>query len=128
MRKAEAERRMDGFCKPCRLSKTFRVVWRAEALRFQIESGDMRGGFVRLAQQAFLTLFPAWEIHRGERETALYTRKRMPQADFFDICKPCSLDCVSRRFAHLLTVGIKNRGYRAQSAAAPILRFKPAVP
>ena len=44
-------------------------------------------GFVsalRLAQQGFLTLFPAREPHRGERETALYTRKRTPQADFFD--------------------------------------------
>ena len=51
---------------------------------FLIESGDMRGGFVRLAQQGFLTLFPAREPLGGERETALYTRKRTPQADFFD--------------------------------------------
>ena len=44
----------------------------------------MRGGFESLAQQCFLTLFPAREISRGERETALYTRKRTPQADCFD--------------------------------------------
>ena len=44
----------------------------------------MRGGFVRLALQGFLTLFPAREPLGGERETALYTRKRTPQADFFD--------------------------------------------
>ena len=43
-----------------------------------------------LAQQAFLTLFPAREPLGGERETALYTRKRTPQADFFDtLCRPC---------------------------------------
>ena len=54
---------------------------------FLIESGDMRGGFVSLAQQGFLTLFPAREPLGGERETALYTRKRTPQADFFDTLK-----------------------------------------
>ena len=66
------------------VKKPFREVWRAEALQAQIESGDMRGGFVSLAQQGFLTLFPAREPLGGERETALYTRKRTPQADFFD--------------------------------------------
>ena len=33
------------------------------------ESGDMCGGFGSLAQQGFLTLFPAREAHRAERET-----------------------------------------------------------
>ena len=75
--------------RPQTVKKPFRVVWRAEALHFYIESGDMRGGFVRLALQGFLTLFPAGEPLGGERETALYTRKRTPQADFFDTLKGC---------------------------------------
>ena len=35
-----------------------------------------------------LRCFPPGSPLRGERETALYTRKRMPQADFFDTLTP----------------------------------------
>ena len=51
------------------VKKPFREVWRAAALQMQSESGDMCGGFGSLAQQGFLTLFPAREAHRAERET-----------------------------------------------------------
>ena len=51
------------------VKKPLRVVWRAVALQMQSESGDMCGGFGSLAQQGFLTLFPAREAHRAERET-----------------------------------------------------------
>ena len=51
------------------VKKPFREVWRAVALQMQSESGDMFGGFGSLAQQGFLTLFPAREAHRAERET-----------------------------------------------------------
>ena len=51
------------------VKKPLWVVWRAAALQMQSESGDMCGGFGSLAQQGFLTLFPAREAHRAERET-----------------------------------------------------------
>ena len=44
----------------------FREAWRAEALQVLIESGDMRGGFVRLAQQGFPARFPGRAESAGE--------------------------------------------------------------
>jgi len=48
----------------------------------------MCGGFGSLAQQGFLTPFPAREPRRGERETAQTCRKRPAQPDFSDTLRP----------------------------------------
>ena len=45
----------------------------------QSKSGGMRGGFDPLAVQGFLALFPVWESHKDERETALNFGKERPQ-------------------------------------------------
>ena len=61
--------------RPQTVKKPFREVWRAKALQMQSESGDMCGGFGSLAQQGFLTAFPARESRRDERETPQISEK-----------------------------------------------------
>src|SRR5699024_825932 len=69
MSSAQAQKENPDFRLGQTVKKSLWAVWRAAALQMQSESGDMCGGFGSLAQQGFLTLFPAREAHRAERET-----------------------------------------------------------
>ena len=65
------------------VKKSFREVWRAEALQMQGESGDMCGGFANLRSKVSLRRFPPGSP-MGARGKRRKSRKRTPQADFFD--------------------------------------------
>ena len=65
------------------VKKPLWVVWRAAALQMQSESGDMCGGFGSLAAKVSLRCFPPGSPV-GTRGKHRKSRKRTPQADFFD--------------------------------------------
>ena len=77
------------------------------------ESSDMRGGFGSLAQQGFLTPFPARESRRGERETAQTWRKRPAQSDFFDTQR-AARHCAGRLFASALCAAFARQAQRLE--------------
>ena len=83
---------MDGRLKKAAVQtvkKPIREVWRAKALQMQSESGDMCGGFASLRSKVSLRRFPPGSP-MGARGKRRKSRKRTPQADFFDTLKPPS--------------------------------------